>query len=87
MEKQDVLNKYMVIVANGPTPPKAVHLTAHSAYSEAKRLHAAFGQDVAVLKIVAVIKKEQVPVVKTKTVEELSIIFKNELNNTDDLPF
>lgn len=80
MEKQ-----FLLMTANGTTPPRYTHNNLDDAIAEAKRLHEQHNTDVKILMVVGVVKKEQVPVTKLETVVKMQPFLLPDDN--DDLPF
>lgn len=80
MEKQ-----FLLMTANGTTPPRYTHNNLDSAISEAKRLHEQHNTDVKILMVVGVVKKEPVPVTKLETVVKMQPFLLPDDN--DDLSF
>ena len=81
------LGYYMVMVQDGPTPPKVCYRSPLDAKKEAERLSKKFNKKAVVLQIVAGIELKEVPVTELKIVVSLTEEMQKRLATENDLPF
>lgn len=70
---------------SGTTPPRHIHTEYDLAVAEAMRLSESLNTEVEILKVVAVVRREEVPVTTTKSV--LRPVPNWTPASEDDLPF